>query len=70
MNQQIIYPNDTGIAVIIPAPGFTAEECLGAVPTGSPYLIIEDDVIPSDRTFRNAWTADFTGAPVKTEELQ
>jgi hypothetical protein len=62
---KIIYPNDTGIAVIVPAPGFTAEECLGSVPTGSPYLIVEDDVIPSDRTFRGAWTADFSNAEVQ-----
>ena len=62
---RIIYPNDSGgISVVIPAPGFSAEDCLGAVPTGSPYLIVEDDVIPSDRTFRGAWTADFSNAEV------
>ena len=30
------------------------------VPAGTPYLIVEDDVVPSDRTFRNAWEADFS----------
>ena len=30
------------------------------VPAGTPYLIVEDDVIPSDRSFRNAWEADFS----------
>lgn len=63
---RIIFPNDSGgISVIIPAPGFSAEDCLVSVPTGVPYLIVADDVIPDDRTFRDAWTADFAGAEVK-----
>lgn len=28
------------------------------VPTGLPYKIIHDDEIPTDRTFRDAWTID------------
>ena len=28
------------------------------VPTGLKYKIVEDDVIPTDRTFRNAWEVD------------
>lgn len=63
---RVIFPNDSGgISVIIPAPGYSAEDCLSAVPTGSPYRIVEDDAIPADREFRDAWTADFTGAPIK-----
>jgi len=63
---RIIYPNDSGgISVVIPAPGFSADDCLSAVPSGSPYRIVEDDAIPADRTFRNAWEADFEGAPIK-----
>lgn len=62
---RIIFPNDSGgISVVIPAPGFTIEQCFGAVPSGSPYLVVEDDAIPSDRTFREAWTADFSNAEV------
>jgi hypothetical protein len=30
------------------------------VPAGVAYLIVEDDAIPSDRTFRGAWEADFS----------
>lgn len=28
------------------------------VPTGLAYKIIQDDEVPSDRTFRDAWTVD------------
>ena len=34
--------------------------CQKDVPANTPYLIVEDDVIPSDRSFRNAWEADFS----------
>lgn len=65
MNKRIIYQNDeNGVSIIIPAPGFTAEDCIANVPSGSPYLIVEDDAIPADRTFREAWTADFSNAEV------
>jgi hypothetical protein len=63
---RIIYPNDDeGVAVVIPAPGIEQTEALRAVPTGKPYLIIDASDIPTDRTFRNAWQADFTDAPIK-----
>jgi hypothetical protein len=60
MNQRIIYPTDDGgVAVIIPAPdcGLTIEEIAAKdVPEGKPYKIVDVTDIPSDRTFRNAWT--------------
>jgi hypothetical protein len=63
---RIIYPNDqNGISIIVPAPMVDQNEVLRAVPLGKPYLIVDESDIPEDRTFRNAWTADFTGAPVK-----
>lgn len=63
---RIIYPNDAdGIAVVVPAPGIDETEALTAVPTGKPYLIVDASDIPTDRTFRAAWTADFANAPVK-----
>lgn len=63
---RIIYPNDNdGIAVVIPAPGIEETEALRAVPTGKPYLILDVTDLPSDRTFRDAWQADFTDAPIK-----
>jgi hypothetical protein len=63
---RIIYPNDDdSIAVVVPAPGIEQIEALKAVPTGKPYLVIDVSDIPTDRTFRNAWTADFTDALIK-----
>ena len=60
----IIYPNDDGgISVICPSPNtkYTIEEiALKDVPKGQPYRIIEHTEIPADRTFREAWEADFT----------
>lgn len=64
MNQRIIFQNDEGgISILTPAP-----ECLEShsieeiaakdVPAGKPYKIVSIDDIPSDRTFRNAWTVN------------
>lgn len=63
MNQRIIYKTDEGVAVIIPT-----NECLQShtlqeiaekdVPAGKSYKIVSVADIPSDRTFRNAWTVD------------
>ena len=58
MNQQIIYPTDDGVAIIVPAPdcGLTIEEIAAKdVPAGKPYKIVDVADIPTDRTFRNAW---------------
>ena len=63
---RIIYPNDSdGIAVVVPALGITQAQALRAVPAGKPYLIVDVADIPTTRTFREAWTADFTDALVK-----
>lgn len=59
MNQRIIYPTDEGVAVIVPAPnsGLTIEEIAAKdVPAGKPYQIVDVSEVPSDRTFRGAWT--------------
>lgn len=56
-NSRIIYPSDEGgVAVIVPAPGATLEDVLKAVPAGKPYQVVAVEDIPSDRTFRDAWT--------------
>jgi hypothetical protein len=59
MNQRIIYPTDDGgVAVIVPADcGLTIEQIAAKdVPAGTPYEIVDVADIPSDRTFRGAWT--------------
>jgi len=64
MTQRIIYPADGGgIAVIIPSPDATIsieQIALKDVPEGLPYLIVNVEDVPTDRTFRAAWEADFT----------
>jgi len=59
MDKRIIYPNDDGgISIIIPAE--SVEAAMKDIPASKPYKIIDAADVPSDRTFRNAWTADFT----------
>jgi len=61
MNERIIYPNETGIAVITPTGDLSVEEtALKDVPSGVKYKIIDVSDLPSDRDFRNAWEYDFT----------
>jgi hypothetical protein len=60
MTQRIIYQNDEGgISIIVPAEecGLTIEEiAVKDVPQGKAYNIVDVSEIPTDRTFRNAWT--------------
>ena len=62
MNSRIIYPTDDGVAIIVPAPEWLAQEgntmevlAQTKVPAGKPFKIVDVADIPSDRTFRNAW---------------
>jgi len=66
---KIIYKQDNGIAAIV-SPVFTEinpdtneiwtieEIAAKTVPTGYKYKIVEDTDVPTDRSFRNAWTVD------------
>jgi len=59
---RIIYktPENT-VSILSPSPNWsgTIEELAQKdVPTGLKYKIVEDSVIPSDRSFRNAWEVD------------
>jgi hypothetical protein len=60
VTKRIIYPNDEGgVSILIPSPNceLTIEElAVKDVPAGKPYEIVDVADIPSDRTFRNAWT--------------
>lgn len=67
---KILYPTATGVAIITP----TGELSIGAVaakdvPAGVPYRIVNDDEVPSDRTFRNAWKDDLTVDMQKAAEI-
>ena len=62
--KRIIFPNDDGgVAIIIPTESL--DLAMKDTPSGKPYLIVDAADIPTDREFRNAWTADFTDAEVK-----
>ncbi len=62
--KRILFPNDDGgVSIIIPAESL--ELAMKDIPSGKPYLIVDAADIPTDREFRNAWTADFTDAKVK-----
>ena len=64
MTQRILFKNDEGgVSVILPSDNALAEHTIQEiaekdVPAGKPYKIVSVDDIPSDRTFRNAWTVD------------
>ena len=59
--EKIIYPNETGIAVIHPTGELSVQETAKKdVPSGVKYKIIDDSDLPEDREFRNAWEYDFT----------
>ena len=59
--KKIIFPNETGIAVIHPTGELSVQETAKKdVPSGVKYKIIDDSNLPEDREFRNAWEYDFT----------
>jgi len=60
MGQRIIYPDPKtgGVAVVIPAPNspLTMNQLAErVVPSNTPFKIIDESEVPSDRTFRDAW---------------
>jgi hypothetical protein len=59
---KILFQNSNGgLSVIHPTGELPiADVAQKDVPAGTPYLIVEDNAIPSDRSFRNAWEADFS----------
>lgn len=61
---KIIYKNESGgVSIIYPTGEALAfmpidEIAKKDVPAGLPYKIVDDSEIPTDRTFRDAWTVD------------
>lgn len=61
MDHRIIYPQETCVAILVPTGELPIEEvALKDVPVGVPYRIVDVNEIPTDRTFRDAWEADFS----------
>ena len=60
--KRIIYrQEDGGVAVLVPSPEYlqdnTIEELAAKdVPANTPFEIVDADTVPTDRTFRGAWT--------------
>ena len=59
-DKRIIYTTDDGgVAIVIPADNcdLTVEQIRDKdVPSGKTSYIVDKSVIPTDRSFRNAWT--------------
>ncbi len=59
-DKRIIYTQDDGtVAIVIPADNcpLTVEQIRDKdVPLGKTSYIVDKSVIPTDRSFRNAWT--------------
>ena len=57
----IIYPNETGIAVMNPTGELSDDDTAKKdVPTGVKYKIIDASDLPDDYEFFNAWEFDFS----------
>lgn len=63
MNQIIVYPNETGgLVFVYPCEcGIPVSEIARKdVPQGKPYLIVDAADLPEDKTYMDAWQADFS----------
>ena len=69
---KIIYQNqEGGVSVIHPTGELSIEEVAAKdVPEGVAYKIVEDDAIPSDRTFRNAWVYSPDGIEIDLDRAK
>ena len=60
ITKRIIYLNDEGgVSIVVPSPNTTlslAEIEARVVPTGKSRQTVDVTDIPSDRTYRDAWT--------------
>lgn len=67
MAVRVLFEFEGGISVLIPVitPDMPLSDIIKKdVPVGGRYLIVDASDIPEDRTFRDAWTADFSNAQV------
>lgn len=68
MTKRVIYENETGgVSIVCFAEGveINSENINRSIPSGTEYWIVDASVIPTDRTFRDAWEIDRValGAP-------
>ena len=59
-NKRIIYTDSNGVNIVVPAPNnpdLTIEQLQSqVVPDGVTSYIVDKSAIPTDRSFRDAWT--------------
>jgi hypothetical protein len=69
---RIIFQNESGgVSVIIPTGELPIEKVAAKdVPEGVAYEIVEDDAIPTDRFFRNAWIANGAAVDVDLDKAK
>ena len=69
---KIIYQNsEGGVSVIIPTGELPIEEVAAKdVPEGVVYEIVENDAIPADRFFRNAWVANGAAVDIDLDKAK
>jgi len=69
---RIIFQSESGgVSVIIPTGELPIEEVAAKdVPEGMAYEIVEDDAIPADRFFRNAWVANGAAVDVDLDKAK
>jgi hypothetical protein len=69
-NLRIVYKNNEGVRVVIPAEGQDVEELVEkSVPNGAEYKVIKISEIPTDRDFRGAWEY-MSGVKVNIEKAK
>ena len=70
--KRIIFQNESGgVSVIIPSGELPIEEVAAKdVPEGVAYEIVEDDAIPADRFFRNAWVANGAAVDIDLDKAK
>ena len=56
--KRVIYDNgEGGVSIVVPSPSCPSiDRLIQDVPAGRKYQVVDVNNIPSDRTFRNAWT--------------
>lgn len=67
--KKIIYKTKDGVAIVNPSGEFPLEYVISRdVPEGVEYVIVEEETIPKDRSFRGAWELDKDNKLVINEE--
>ena len=71
MAQKIVYEQENGVIAVVHPTGEVSIDVLASsvVPSDTPYEIVDESIIPSDRTFRGAWKATNVGITSITTEV-